>query len=355
MATIKEYLLYYNNVSFQESSFNEMDNILFSELSYLNWEGIINEDKVSLYKAIEQLLIKMTNQELKKEPFFVKGIIENIKIILNGARYQKVMLGNFINIVDQEKQFGALCIYFEPRKVYVSYKGTDNSVIGWKEDFIMSYRFPIESQKYAISYLNNVISWKEQTIYVGGHSKGGNLAMCASMLCKNSIKKRINTVFNNDGPGFLKEEVNLQEYQKLIPKLKTIVPEESVVGMLLYTAPITKVVKSSTKGFKQHDCNTWECFGPYLIEGILSEQSKNFDQAITNWLMKHSKKEREKLVLNLFDILEQSNITIINGLTDLEWNKMISVMKKVKTLDANTKKLYMEILKVLLIPSKKKI
>ena len=268
MADIKEYLKYYKDKTFKEYSFNEVDNVLFSELSYLDWTNIVT-NKITLQNAANILLENKDEKKKKRERFkYVDNIKEHLKEMKDSLRYKDCILKNFRLILTEKEQFGAICIYFEPGKLYVSFQGTDESVIGWKEDFEMSYSFPVPSQTEAINYLNENVTWRDNIVFVGGHSKGGNLAICSVMYCKDYIRHKIKFIFNNDGPGFREKEFSSKEYNEISDRIISFKPEDSIVGVLLNNLPATKVVKSKEKGIRAHDITSWECFGTSLEEGI---------------------------------------------------------------------------------------
>lgn len=271
MATIKEYLKYYKSLTFSECKLNINDVLLFTELSYIDWHNIVPEDnnKITLKEAFN-IYQKTKNVYLST---FMKGNIANLKDIYTSTRYKDIYLSNYKEYVDNEKQFGALKVHFD-NKVFISYKGTNGTIIGWKEDFTLGYHFPIISQKYAINYLNEVITSEDKEIYIGGHSKGGNLAMTSSMYCNNDIFKRIKTIYNLDGPGFREKDLN-DNFKKILPKLQIYIPEDSIIGMLLYSTNNKKIVKSNTSGIMTHDINTWLCFGQFLENGKNYLEIKN--------------------------------------------------------------------------------
>ena len=346
MATIKEYLKYYKELSFEECNFNINDVILFTELSYIKWKDIVPNDKNKI--TLEEAGKLFFNKKQVDMTAFMNSNIDNMKTMMNSRRYKNICLGNYRSVINDDKQFGGLCIYFEPGKVFVSYEGTDGSVVGWKEDFVLGYHFPIDSQKSAIRYINEVITRKDKVIYIGGHSKGGNLAMTAGLYARNDIFKRVGAIFNLDGPGFREKDYNTDEFKRILPKLIKYIPEESVIGMLLYSTSDYKVVKSNYNGIMQHDCNSWQCFGSFLEEGKLSKMSARIDKKIKAWNKKYSDDELETMILTFFSILEDNNIKDFNELKSLKWNQITSIFNKVKNIDEKTKKLYLEALKELI-------
>lgn len=349
MATIKEYIKIYKDFSFEECNFNINDVIIFCELSYINWSNIVssNNDKITLKEAGK---IYFQNSNLKDEYIsaFAKENIENLKNIINSKRYSDIELNNYVKYVDKEKQFGALSIYFDRNSLFVSFEGTDDTVIGWKEDFILGYHFPIISQKYAVDYLNNVTD-NDKVIYVGGHSKGGNLAMTAAMGADDKIFKRIKEVYNLDGPGFREKEANSEAFKRILPKLRMYVPTDSVIGMLLYSTDKYKVVKSTEKGIRSHNCNTWICFGSFLEEGRQSNFSKKINSKIKSWNKKYSDEELEKMIITFFNVLEKSDIKSFYELKRMNKNQILKILSEVNTIDDKTRKLYFEAIKELIL------
>lgn len=347
MSTIKEYLKYYKDTSFDDYKFNEIDNILFSEFSYINWDNIVpkNSSKIRLDYAIKIYLSNLNETYKKSLSSFMKSNIENLKIIQNSARYKNCFLSNYINEVNDKTQFGALCIHFNNNEVYISFKGTDSTLIGWKEDLALSYQFPTYAQKHSIEYLNNVITRHDNIIYIGGHSKGGNLAMTAYMYASTKIKNKVKKVFNNDGPGFKSKEYNSPFYKEMISKLIMIIPENSIVGILLNNSNTFKVVKSSFNGPYEHDCNSWECFGSFLIEGKLSTISIKLKERIDKVLNTYDDIKKEEIINTFFEILQKAEIKNFSNLSSIEWNQIVGIIKGFNGLDNTTRNLFLSIFK----------
>lgn len=350
MATIKEYLKYYKSLTFNECKLNINDVLLFTELSYIDWHNIVPEDnnKITLKEAFN-IYQKTKNVYLST---FMKGNIANLKDIYTSTRYKDIYLSNYKEYVDNEKQFGALKIYFD-NKVFISYKGTNGTIIGWKEDFTLGYHFPIISQKYAINYLNEVITSEDKEIYIGGHSKGGNLAMTASMYCNNDIFKKIKTIYNLDCPGFREKDLN-NNFKKILPKLQIYIPEDSIIGMLLYSTNNKKIVKSNASGILEHDINTWLCFGEFLEKGKISKFSLNIDKRIKTWNKRYSDSELEIMINSIFNVFESNNIKSFRELKKLKLNQILGMINEINDIDDETKKLYGDTIRDLIWINNKK-
>lgn len=339
MYTVYDYLKYYNNVSFEESTFNDMDNIVFATLAYFPFPNTLKRKDLSLLDK-KILNIKESNTLIGKKA------IEIIKIISKGTRYKKIIFSNYASLVDDNVQFNAITIRFN-NNCYVSFCGTDNSLVGWKENFNLSYMYPVLTQKLAIDYLKQTICDKDQAIYVGGHSKGGNLAMASVMEASDDIYGRINTVYNNDGPGFLKNEFTSIKYNRLLKKLKNILPEESLVGILLDNKEYN-IVKSKNKGPYQHDLTSWLCFGPFLVEGSLNNYSKKLQAKLNNWLVQVNDDTKQILIDSFFNVIEESGVKHFRELKKLKWPELSSMIKEAKNIDNNTRPLLVETLKTLI-------
>ncbi len=343
MYTVDDYIKYYNNVTFEESPFNDMDNIVFSCLAYLPFNKVLSGSD-TLFNVFNNIH-KYEKEYMNIKTILGKKAYEIIKVLAKGKRYKDVVLSNYIYLVNEKTQF--ISIKFSYKDFcYVAYCGTDNSIIGWKENFVLSYMYPSITQVNAISYLSSVIK-DEKIIYVGGHSKGGNLAMVSAMEASDDIFNRIKFVYNNDGPGFLDKEFNSSKYKRLYPKLKNFLPEESMIGILLNNKNYT-VVKSSAKGPYQHDFTTWYCFGPFLVTGVLSNGSKKLKKRLNEWTLSISDSDKKILVDTFFDVIKESGIKHFWEVKDLKWPEISSMVREAKNIDESSKKLLLNSLKELI-------
>ena len=231
--------------------------------------------------------------------------------------------------------------------MYVSYEGTDNYVSGWKEDFMLSYNFPVRSQALAIEYLNMVASKNPfgPKIYVGGHSKGGNLALVAAMYCKNRVYRKIKQVYSNDGPGLRKKEFETNRYKRVAYRFTHIVPEESFIGMILTSDDNFTVIKSSKKKFFQHDATSWVVEGNHFARGELSEFSNRARKAMLNWLAKLNDKQKEEFVRVAFGILKSAEIDDLNDIKQSKISNMMKILKEMKNVSRENRDMLTNVLK----------
>lgn len=345
MANILKYLKDYGNKTFYDQEFNEIDNLVFSSLSYLDFSKIVSEkkDKISLSRVGEIFFLKYKFKEVEKLGIAQKDAFKILKEAYLTNRYKDVLVYSYKYVGDKDKQFSAMTFKVNKKFIYVSYEGTDHLLSGWKEDFELAYKFPIESQKDAIKYLNKTIGLFDKNIIVGGHSKGGNLALVASMYAKKSIKNKIINVYSNDGPGLRKKEIESNEYKTIKNKYIHIIPNYSVVGLLLRHDDNYKVIKSSRKDLMAHSIMTWQVNNTELVLAELSDLSKKIDNSVLAWLDKNDDVKREKMITTVFKALENSGVYNLNDLKNIKI--AIKVIKNIRNIDKETKELILDFLK----------
>lgn len=345
MGTIKDYLNEYGNYTFLEKEFNEVDNVILSLLSYVNFGGIVpgtRFGKVTLKDAAEKYYKSYSKKEIDSNLISVRHSIYLLKDLAKTKRFQDLLLYNYRYEVTFDMQFGALCIMLPTKNVYVSFEGTDSYVSGWKEDCMFTYMFPTNTQKEAVNYLNKVIGVLSHKIYVGGHSKGGNLALVASMYCKPIIRHKIINVFSNDGPGLRQREFESKEYKRILPKLVTYVPKYSLVGMLLSHSDKYIVVDSENKSILQHDATSWIVEGDKFKRSEISEFSKKVEKGVVSWLEKLDDSKREDFVTNLFSILKKADINDLTEIKQSKINSIFKILRETKNLDKETRTMLMD-------------
>ena len=345
MNTVFDYLIYYNDLSFDECEFNDMDNIVFSCLTYLPLNEIIGSEDNGINKLSTLVL---NRGEKNDDTPICKLAIKLLEIISKGKRYKDVIFSNYVYILDDITQFSALTIRFKKGNCYVAFKGTDNSLTGWRENLELSYKYPVKAQALAAEYLKNTVKFTDKIVYVGGHSKGGNLAMASVMECNKTIYNKIKFVYNNDGPGFLKKEFDSSKYKLMASKLKMFMPEESVVGILLMNPENCNIVKSNERGPKQHYPTSWNCFGQFLIPGKLSKGSLMIKEQLSDFVNNTDDKSKMVMFDTLFEVLKQSNIKYFYQIKDLKFPQISSMIKEARSIDEESKQMLIDMIKSLI-------
>ena len=343
MAGINTYIKEYGDKTFNEEKFNEIDNVILSSVVYLNFDGIVpkNKKSISLCEAGNIFLYKYNYFDVSKLGIAQKVSYKILKQIVNTKRYKDIQMYNYKYIGDMDTQFGAVCFKVKKKFIYVAFEGTDNLLSGWKEDFQMAYEFPVPSQKLAVKYLNENIKQFDKNIIVGGHSKGGNLALVSSMYCKNRINKKIKQIYSNDGPGLKKEQIESENYSKIRDRLIHLVPNYSYVGVLLRNDKFT-VIKTNRKDFMAHAVSSWQVNENEFIRENLSSISDSFRNSLLKWLDEHDLNQREKMISTVFKTLEESGIKNLNDFFNLK--NAITVIKNINNIDDETKKLVISLI-----------
>lgn len=344
-SNIFDYIKWRGDLSFEDSPFCEVDSVIFSLISYLNLNGIVSADfekkGISLETACQKFFDSSDFEERSKIGlFFDAELLELFKKISVTNRYKNIKLCGFVDSLDftHEKQFSAFTAMLEDETVVVTFRGTDDTLVGWKEDFNMAFTTPVPSQKEALEYLENLAKKLLGKIILTGHSKGGNLSVFASTFCSDRIKRRIHAVYNNDGPGFEYDITQLADFQKINDKLHTFIPQTSIVGMLLEHEEDYIIVKSNEIGIMQHNPFSWQLDGPAFLKlEKMTEQGVLIDKTIKKWLQDMDKTQRETFVEALFELLASSDATTLTELAEKWKRNPASSLRSLFSLDEKTR------------------
>lgn len=302
MGNISTYLKWRGDLTFQEKEFNEVDNLVLSQFSYIKLAGIVPavgeagditiEDAAFLYK---------NKNECLDENFAL------LELISETQRFKNARLSNCVDILDVQKeqtQFAAIHITLDDNSVYVAFRGTDETIVGWREDFSIGFQISPAQQR-AVSYLNETVMGDGKKYRIGGHSKGGNMAVYAAMMCRTYIQEHIMNVYSNDGPGFCTEMIEAKKYKEIQKKLIKIVPEFSVIGMLFEETENLHIIGSNAAGILQHDGMSWEVEGDSFVQKQdLTPKCKAYNQIIENWANDLDLEHRKAFTRDFFDALE---------------------------------------------------
>ena len=305
-----DYLKWRNDVSLRAAPFNEIDNVLLSYLAYADFGELLQEEKrrVSIETCFKRFCKKHDLANVRESKLFIERAPLLLEDMVCGARFRGTKVVHFREVFDKEKvqQFAALVFLLPDGTKYVSFRGTDLSITGWKEDFLMSFTAETEGAKEAVSYLNEVAACVEGDLILGGHSKGGNFAMFAAAFAEDAVKERILKVYNNDGPGFREEIVRSAAYRELLPKITNIVPQTSIIGRLLSNEAAHTVVKSAAAGIFQHDVTTWEVTKDKFVRAEPDAFSDFVEKSLGTWLETMDDEARKSLVETVFSMIEMT-------------------------------------------------
>ena len=323
MDTILTYLRWRGDLSFLAAPFTEVDNLILSEFVYLKMAPVLSEDKALTVKEVWE---QRENLKFKnKQELLLKAMAESV-------RYGSLKIRNYREIFEtggEGIQFAAVEICLPDESSYLAFRGTDLSIVGWKEDFCMGYKI-VPAQKEAVRYLEEVTEGK-RAYRLGGHSKGGNLAIYGAMMCEPVMQQRIIEIYNNDGPGLCQELVDQEKYEAIRHKIVKIVPEFSVFGQLFRNGEQMKIVKSSAPGFLQHDGMYWQIDGAGFVEvGDLDRECIFYNEIFDEWLKNADMEEREQFITQFFSALESTDALSMDELLKggpKKWQKVLLSMK----------------------------
>ena len=339
MTDMFDYLLWRGDLAIEKDSFNEVDGIIMAALSYIPFELIKEhmEGKISLGKAAE-LILEIPDIE---EKLLFKKDYRLLCEVIKSERFKNILLSGYENFINTETQtqFSAITATLEKKLHCVCFRGTDDNLIGWKEDFNMAFVSPVPGQKSAVKYLEKSAGRLSGKLIVCGHSKGGNFAIYASAFCKKTVKRRIEHIYNYDGPGFTPEILESEGYKSICKKIRTFVPQSSVVGMLLEHEDDFTIVSSHNIGLLQHGYYSWEVEGRgFVCLEEVTNNSKVIDRTLKKWLYEMSNEQRENFIEAIYGIVEKTNATTIKELTDNWFSSAIVILRSVKNLDEPTRK-----------------
>ena len=312
MADFFDYLNWRGDLSFETVPFNKIDALLLAHVTYSIFDGVVPES------FSEKKTFAEVARDFTRTPDYEDRI--NIGFLINKRtaelmfkcaeceRYRNVQLCGFRNIFSEEKteQFAAVT-YIVDGKPVIALRGTDDSIVGWKEDFNIAWQEQIPAQKDALEYVKEAAAVFKGNIVLTGHSKGGNLVINTAVKCSKTLQKRIKEIYNFDGPGFSKDFYEQEAYKIVENRIFSFYPGFSVVGMIFHHPKNFEIVKSDGFAFWQHDSMSWQIMGSNFInEAGFSQESKLFHKAFNEWIDKLDVSQRQNFVNTLFGILEAS-------------------------------------------------
>ena len=309
MANIFDYLQWRKDVPFSVSPFNEVDSLVLTELIYADFEGSVpeNGERVTIEEVRKRFWKLHTPEEIMAEDSFTKRAPFLMDDMAENARYGGTEMAFFYSVVDTEAdvQLAAVTFYLPDGTAFVAFRGTDSSIVGWKEDFYLSFLPETEGQRRAAAYLNEHFQDDPIPLRVGGHSKGGNMAVYAAVSALPEVRERIVAVYSNDGPGFLEAFTQTEAYRDMLPRIICTVPEDSIIGTLLSNEAYQHVVKSSAVSIFQHDGFSWQVLGPRFVEAEKrSDSSRMIEATLRQWLATQNEEDRKLFVNTMFTLFE---------------------------------------------------
>lgn len=330
MPNMMDYLAWRGDIALDYSPFNDVDSLILASLSYLTYP-----EETGLLRDLA-----LTVPPVDKMQF---SFVHEIRAMLSAAamteRFAGIGMRHPVAVTDQDRdmQFAAVTFDLPDGTHYVAFRGTDSTIVGWREDFNMAFESPVPAQSAAVKYLNEAAALTDGPLILGGHSKGGNLAVYAAAHADPMTQSRIRAVYSFDGPGLDDATMASEGYANIARRIRSFVPQHSVVGLLLTYHPEYTVVKSDGVGLLQHDSFTWQVLGTSFIPVTeVDVSSQLVDQTVHAWLSQVSPEKRRIFVNTIFDVLEASGANTVKELVRNIPSRLPAVLKALQQVDAET-------------------
>ena len=342
MGNVIDYVNEFGEYSFLDRPFQTVDSLVLAVLSYLKYDDFLPSSGILKKRmSLKQIIGKKEKEKLFSGLLDIPSYRTLLLAVSNSRRFGRIELGYYVNQLDEKKesQFAALVFFLENEIPFVAFRGTDETLIGWKEDFNMAFLSPVPAQEKALRYLRRVARRLHGEFYVGGHSKGGNLAVFASVMIRADTQKKIRKIYSLEGPGFKEDTFEPDSFLRIADRTVKIIPKSSIIGMLLEHQENYLVINSTKSGLLQHDPFTWivEKDDFQYLEDI-DHGALIMNQALHEWIQGMEDEVRMKLVNTIFDILASTEIATVLEMTD-GWKPLVKKIRAAtKELDDETRR-----------------
>lgn len=334
-----DYVNWRGDIPMSVDPFNEVDNLVLSAVVYAPFDGLVpgegfdgavmlKDVNTAFWERYNDDSFSTENPAIGYSPFLLQKIAAS-------RRFGGMQVCSYTNEMsdDDQYQFAAMTFLLEDGTCYAAFRGTDDSIAGWREDFNMGYMAMTRGQERAVEYLDKRFTGSSPFIRVGGHSKGGNLAVYAGMYCVPDIQERIKEIWSNDGPGFIKTITDSDDYKRISPKIRKLIPEESIVGILLNSGIKADVIKSTADGMMQHSPFSWKIKRNRLVRAEKrSGRSVLIDKILDDWINNLAPDNRKVLIDVLFTAIQTSNAVTIGDFTNDPFNAYNALYKTIRDL-----------------------
>lgn len=349
------YLKWRGDLPIKDFAFNEVDALLLSELVYIHFEGIVpgTEETCITIREANARYVKSTVREM----FYYKEKEELFDAMASCPRFADMTLCNYVSTYDEkaQEQFAAMHVNLLPNLTFIAFRGTDSTVVGWREDLNMSFMMPVPAQKSAVEYVEQTAKGLFKKYYLGGHSKGGNLAVYSGVFCNPKLQKKIVRIYNFDGPGFNRKMINEEAYKRIENRISTFVPEKSIVGLLMEHEEAYKVVKSTEFALLQHEGFSWVIERDVFASvDEVNKYSKSLSLAVKAWLAEMNPAERKEAVDAFFDVFVRAGINDFMEIVDMDVKKAGRLIKEVAKVPSAQREKVMKLVKLLVEEHTKK-
>ena len=362
MANIFDYITWRGDLRFTQSPLNPVDNIIFSQLAYLPLDGIApgpdDDGSITVSRAAEIFNQKLLHDARIEQAIVFKEDPALLRAMGFSQRFGNCRLYGYVNLIDVERQvqFAAICVNTGDNADYVVYRGTDLTLIGWKEDFNMCFNEVVPAQIEAVHYLEKMAHKTNGPLRIGGHSKGGNLAIYAASQCSAKIQRRITDIYSNDAPGFHEKVIASDGFTEIKSRIHSFIPQESVVGLLLEHGNDHCVIKSAQTGLRQHELHSWEVTHNDMVHlDSITQGSQFINKTLREWISELDIEHREQFFEALYTILSASQAKSLPELGSSWFRNASLMLKSLGNIDDSTRALIRKTLASLISTARRNI
>ena len=337
---------------------NAVDGMILARFAYIPFEHFSDPLPEEFVTVREIARRAGSDRRLGEEGRWKLRDEELIQAMGRSERFGPLGVGFHTERLDPvvQTQFSAVTVRLGDELHFLSYRGTDNTVVGWKEDLNMSFLCPIPGQRMAAEYAERVAGLIPGRLILGGHSKGGNLAVYAGAFCGEEVQKRIDGVYNYDGPGFYDNVLKTEGYRRIYGRVHTYIPQFSVVGMLLGREGKRAVVHSTESGLMQHDVYSWEALGPDLVRlPAVTDGSRFVDSTIKDWIADMTPGQFGLFVDAIYTLLSGTKRETMHEMRENWFDTARSFLRSVADMDDRTRDAALEALKILARSAEKEV
>ena len=343
MSHIVSYVKRQQENTFAEVPFNEVDALVLSQFIYLKLDGLIpttSEKKEPVY--LYEIANDLDYEKVFMDERYRKDNIELFETMAESKRFRRMQMNYFSDITSvlAETQFSAMTVFLEEGPTVVIYRGTDETMVGWKEDFNMSFKEPVTGQSLSALYLQQVSRLFEGSFIVSGHSKGGNFAIYSSMNVEENIQNRIEKVYSFDSPGFRPEILQSMDFNKIRDRIIKYLPHSSIFGMLLQSEETYQVVECFSIGVLQHNPYNWQVSeNEFKKVDKLDRRSVFLNETYNEWLYSLSDEELRAYSEIWYKVMQDANITTMLQFTKEPGKALVSLIDAIRETDDKTKEM----------------
>ncbi len=342
MANMMDYIAWRGDLSLDVSPWCGVDSLIMASFSYnvLSCEEAAGDEGMILHEMAPLLDLPQRTGNVYFEQWRTL-----LYTMAETPRFQNMRVHHYVDIVDAERsmQFSAYAADMDDGSTFVAFRGTDSTLVGWREDFDMSYESPVPAQTSALKYLEGIAERSHGKIRIAGHSKGGNLAAYAAAHASPEVQARIDSVYSFDGPGLDDETMTSEGYAKILPMMHSVIPQASVVGLLMnYHANYT-VVKSQSVSLWQHDAFKWQVLGTEFVPGERTGASVVMDETLHEWLKACTPEDRKEFVEALFDVLGSTDANTLAELSGEKIKSAAMIIAGVRAMKPEMRKMFLQL------------